>query len=258
MPNKQHGHYVEPESLEKLASTVRKEDKEITLEIMNIKPNDKIIDIGCGPAVDTINFAKKTGNKGEVVGIDYDEEMIEIANLRTKENGLEKILTHIRYDIIEPKKIPYPDNYFDITHTDRVLFHNKNPEYILQEMIRVTKPGGKIIAKGEDISSWSWSPFSLEQDHFIKRKMSSVMHYWNFPKNSLFLFKKYKLIDINIKVIPVVNKDFYGDKAALIHFKRFGISKKKAIEFIKMANEYNDQGAYYDIMNVIITYGIKP
>ena len=79
MTNKQHGHYIEPESLNKLASTIRKEDKEKTLHIMNIQPNHKIIDIGCGPAVDTINFTHQVGNEGEVVGIDYDKEMIEIA-----------------------------------------------------------------------------------------------------------------------------------------------------------------------------------
>lgn len=257
MKNKEHGHYVEPGALEKLAKTIRRKDKERALEIMDIQPNNKILDIGCGPATDTIEFAKRLNLAGEIVGIDYDPEMIELADQKAKTHQVSDILKNIVVDLVVPNTIPYPDNYFDISHADRVLFHNRNPEYILQEMIRVTKVGGKIIVKGEDVSSWSWSPFSLEEDYFVKCKMAKTMHSWNFTKESLFLFKKNNLCNISIDFVPVVNTKFYGIATMMTHFARFGIAKRKAQKLIKLAVEYDKQDAYYDCMNVVITSGIK-
>jgi len=40
---------------------------------------------------------------------------------------------------------PFPENTFDIAMTHTVLMHVPNPEQVLQEMIRVTKPGGLVV-----------------------------------------------------------------------------------------------------------------
>jgi len=257
MSNKTHGHYVEPEALLALANSIRHVDKSKTLALMDIQPNSKIIDIGCGPATDTIAFATMIEDSGEVVGVDYDSQMVEIANEKVKEQGLENRLKSIQLDLTEPNRLPFPDNYFDISHADRVLFHNQHPEYILQEMIRVTKIGGKVIIKGEDVSSWSWSPFSLEQDYFVKKQMAQTMDSWDVSKQSLKLFKHNKLTDISLDIVPVVNTKFYGEQTMMKHFLRFGINQQEAQPLIELAIQYDKENAYYDCMNVIIVSGIK-
>jgi len=42
-------------------------------------------------------------------------------------------------------EIPYPDNHFDLVHCDGVLHHTTNPLQGFKELLRVLKPGGKII-----------------------------------------------------------------------------------------------------------------
>ena len=53
------------------------------------------------------------------------------------------------------KKTPlrYPDNHFDISYSNRILCHVTGWDFLLEEMIRVTKPGGKVITTCPDWSS---------------------------------------------------------------------------------------------------------
>ena len=53
----------------------------------------------------------------------------------------------------------YPDNHFDISYSNIVLCSIEGWPYVLDEMVRVTKPGGKIITTCPDWSSFSSSAF---------------------------------------------------------------------------------------------------
>ncbi|HSG44070.1 MAG TPA: methyltransferase domain-containing protein, partial [Anaerolineales bacterium] len=85
--------YVDPKYLQQLGEYVRPL-KEHSYSLMNIQQGHKILDVGCGPATDTINFAKMVGERGQVIGIDYDPEMIQQAEQNTKEAGVDAWLKH--------------------------------------------------------------------------------------------------------------------------------------------------------------------
>ena len=95
---------------------------------------------------------------------------------------------------------PFTDQSFDVTMTHTVLMHVPNPEKVLQEMIRVTRPGGLVIACEanrnahtamlhiEEVNHQEMTPLGLFQtinrgirertgvDHNIGAKLPVLMH----------------------------------------------------------------------------------
>ncbi len=87
----------------------------------------KVIDVGCGIG----DFLKLTKNS---YGVDINPYNVEYC----KERGLKATL-------INNGRIPYDDNTFDTAILDNVIEHIYDPTSLLDEVIRVTKRGGKVI-----------------------------------------------------------------------------------------------------------------
>ena len=56
--------------------------------------------MGCGPGTDTIPLAHYVGVSGQIVGVDYDAEMIAEADQRALKAGVSAWVTHKRADAI--------------------------------------------------------------------------------------------------------------------------------------------------------------
>jgi ubiquinone/menaquinone biosynthesis C-methylase UbiE len=86
---KAYAGYVDVTYLERAAEHAR-QDKQLSYAAMRVQPGFRVLDVGCGPASDTIALAGLVGERGEVVGVDYDEEMVAEANRRAVAAGLEE------------------------------------------------------------------------------------------------------------------------------------------------------------------------
>ena len=117
------------------------------LEINEIKRHlnhgQKILDVGCGNGYTTKKFAKIYNSK--LHGIDYSPEMIRIANQSLMESG---ILGEIHFEVQDCLDLKFSNNYFDVIYTERCLQNLpglKLQEQAILELLRVLKPGGKLI-----------------------------------------------------------------------------------------------------------------
>lgn len=70
--------FVNVEWLKHLAQGT-KHIKQRSYELMQIQPSSQVLDVGCGPAIDTIPLLEYIGDKGRIVGVDYDPLMIDTA-----------------------------------------------------------------------------------------------------------------------------------------------------------------------------------
>ena len=103
----------------------------------------KILDVGCGNGYTTKIFAKKYNSK--IYGIDYAPKMVDIAKQSLVESDT---LGEIQFDVQDCLDINFQNNLFDIVYTERCI--QNLPELKLQEqaileLLRVLKPGGKLI-----------------------------------------------------------------------------------------------------------------
>jgi len=110
------------------------------VEQARIGADQRVLDLGCGTATLTI-LIKKTNPQAEVVGLDADPEILEIAKGKAVEAGVD-----VRLDRGMADQLPYPDGSFDHVFSSMVFHHLALEDKIrtLKEIIRVLKPGGEM------------------------------------------------------------------------------------------------------------------
>ena len=105
-----------------------------------LKRSYRILDVGCGTAT-LIILIKKTQPESEVVGLDGDLEILEIAKSKTAKAGFS-----IRLDYGMAFELPYPSDSFDRVFSSMVLHHltRENKLRSVKEMFRVLKSNGEL------------------------------------------------------------------------------------------------------------------
>jgi ubiquinone/menaquinone biosynthesis C-methylase UbiE len=158
--------YVDTEYLQ-IAATVTEQIKRRSYTLMGIQSGDRVLDVGCGPGTDTLALAQLVGGSGQVVGVDYDEEMIVEADKAAAEANVGPNVKHAQADA---SALPFESGTFDSCRSERLFQHLRHPGEALSEMVRVTKPGGRIVVLDTD-----WGSGSIDSPHVdIERRVMRV------------------------------------------------------------------------------------
>jgi demethylmenaquinone methyltransferase/2-methoxy-6-polyprenyl-1,4-benzoquinol methylase len=107
--------FVNVEWLKNLAQET-KHIKQRSYELMQLQPNSQVLDVGCGPAIDTIPLSERIGESGRVVGVDYDAQMIDAANQELAKTKTTKNVQHIQGNIFN---LSFQHAEFDRIHLER-------------------------------------------------------------------------------------------------------------------------------------------
>ena len=101
-------------------------------------PDDTVLDVACGPGLLVCAFARVVRH---ATGIDLTPAMLEQAQKLQQEQDL----TNVSWDQGDVTKLPYPDGSFSIVSSRFVFHHLEQPLVVLREMVRVCRPGGRIV-----------------------------------------------------------------------------------------------------------------
>ena len=126
--------------LELQALETAEERLPLYLEV-GLKDAKNILDVGCGSGTVTKDIAHLT--KGKVIGIDGSGDMIEVAK------NILKDYKNVELYVSSAETIPFRDNTFDIVTCNLFFMWVDNPQKVINEMTRVTKPGGRVLASLE-------------------------------------------------------------------------------------------------------------
>src|SRR5437879_13340405 len=110
---------------------------------LNIKPGQKIVDIGCGPGDFTRQLARLSNQKATILGIDSNEKSIQAATTDTKKARLSQCVS---YELGDVNKIPLEDSYADLTCCRTLLMHLTEPHKDVKAIVRVTRTRGSVTA----------------------------------------------------------------------------------------------------------------
>jgi ubiquinone/menaquinone biosynthesis C-methylase UbiE len=113
--------------------------KERTVDLLQVKPGARLLDVGCGTGHDTRALAMTAGPDGIAIGVDASAVMLKAAHTRGGS-----------YLQADARALPYEDGAFDGTRIDRVLQHVTGPEDAVHEIARVTRGGGRVVAIDPD------------------------------------------------------------------------------------------------------------
>jgi arsenite methyltransferase len=140
------------------------QQREATLQRLNLKRGERVIDIGCGPGFLCENMAAAIGPTGCVVGIDISEDLIDFA---TKHKSGETI----EYRVGNATALPIDAEQFDVAVSTQVIEYVADADAALCEIARVLQPGGRAFIVDTDFDSWVWHAADAE-------RMARMMKGW--------------------------------------------------------------------------------
>lgn len=201
--------------------------KLMSYERMKIDRGHRVLDVGCGPGTDVVNLAERTGSGGRVAGIDYDDLMLKEATLKIKKTPIGQWVSLFQG---HAAALPFQSGNFDSCRSERLFMHLADPEKALSEMVRVTKPGGRIVIVETD-----WSSLSIDNpiprieralsDYRINRILKN-----GYSGRSLYRqFKQHRLATVEAETFPICIND-----AELFYF----ISMQQAVEEQALADSF--------------------
>ena len=131
------------------------------------KAGDKVLDCATGTGDLAIQFKKVVGVLGEVTGTDFCIEMLGPAPKKASKKNLE-----IKFEVADVMDLPYKENTFDISSISFGIRNVQNPKKALQEMARVTKPGGQVIIL--EFGQMKWPVISSLYNFYSEKLLPKV------------------------------------------------------------------------------------
>jgi ubiquinone/menaquinone biosynthesis C-methylase UbiE len=153
------------------------------LDMLEVNPDAKMLDCGCGSGDKTLLYAKTIKTKN-IYGIDLSKKR----SSEAKKRGISSIVGDLN------KKIGFPSKKFDVIIANQVFEHLHDLDAFMAEMYRILDDKGYLIISTENLSSWhnivalimGWQPFSLAS---ATKKRTSIGN----PYSMLDIIKDYNI-----------------------------------------------------------------
>ena len=111
------------------------------IALAKIKKGDIVLDLGSGAGFDVFLAAKKVGEKGNVIGVDFSEEMVK----KARQNAEKYNYKNVEFRVGDIEKLPLGDNSIDVIISNCVINLAPNKEKVFKESYRVLKKGGRMF-----------------------------------------------------------------------------------------------------------------
>ena len=122
----------------RIAETMRRSGEEL-IATLDIKPGSQVLDLGCGDGTTALPAARRGA---DVLGIDIAANLVAAGNRRAEAAGLYNI-QFVEGDACDLNGIR--DSRFDLVVSIFGAMFAPRPAEVAREMVRVTKPGGRIV-----------------------------------------------------------------------------------------------------------------
>jgi SAM-dependent methyltransferase len=99
-----------------------------------------VVDIGSGAGMDCLLAAKQVGERGQVIGIDMTDAMLERARRGAAEAGIK----NARFEKADMTALPVPDASVDVVISNGVINLAPDKPDVFAELFRAVKPGGRL------------------------------------------------------------------------------------------------------------------
>jgi ubiquinone/menaquinone biosynthesis C-methylase UbiE len=108
--------------------------------VAQLEPGETVLDLGSGGGLDVILSAKRVGPTGRAYGVDFLDEMLELARANAAEAGVDNV--EFLGGMIED--IPLPDESVDVVISNCVINLAPDKAPVFAEVVRVLRPGGRV------------------------------------------------------------------------------------------------------------------
>jgi demethylmenaquinone methyltransferase/2-methoxy-6-polyprenyl-1,4-benzoquinol methylase len=106
-----------------------------------LQPGDAALDLCCGTGDLALELRERVGGTGRVVGADFSERMLELAN----EKSLDRGYPDVTFEWADALELPYSDASFDAVTVGFGVRNLADLDAGVAEMARVLRPGGRLV-----------------------------------------------------------------------------------------------------------------
>lgn len=114
------------------------------VDALGITAGMKVADIGSGSGEYSLPLAVAVSDSGKVYAIDIQKDLLDRLKNSATEKGLSNVET-LWGDIDEDGGTGLREDLVDISIAANILFQVEKPESLAKEIVRITKPNGKIV-----------------------------------------------------------------------------------------------------------------
>jgi arsenite methyltransferase len=119
-------------------------------EALGAMPGDRVLDAGCGPGFYVAETLERVGPEGSVVGVDASEPMLALAAKRCEGHD------NVGFEKGDVTALPVESEAFDRALSVQVLEYVEDIPAALAELLRVLRPGGRVLIWDVDWATVSW------------------------------------------------------------------------------------------------------
>jgi arsenite methyltransferase len=175
-----------------------------TLRALDLRPGDRVVDIGCGPGFLAQEIAETVRRAGFVLGVDPSPSMLDIAARR--ERGSEAAAVELRKG--DALSLPAEDSSFDAAVSTQVYEYVADIAGALAEVRRVLRPGGRLLVLDTDWDSIVWRSNDDERMARVLRAWDEHLAHAHLPRVLPELLAGAGFTLRQTAVVPVLNLGF--------------------------------------------------
>jgi ubiquinone/menaquinone biosynthesis C-methylase UbiE len=251
---------VSPDALRRLARLTRRLKRRIAT-LLELSPGQRVLDVGCGTGADAAAVGGKLGPAGRAFGIDYDATMIRDARQAVAGRPSTPCLL-----VADAAAVPYRAACFDACYSERVFQHVARPSAVIAEMVRVTRPGGRIV-----IADTDWASLSIDApDALVERRLvgfvAESLRNGYAGRQLRRLMRNGGIEDVQVELWPLAWTDygqFCATSLSLLDMHRRAVdagvvSRAELARLEQSLIDADRRGAFFASGTIVVAYGRCP
>ena len=119
------------------------------VDLLELRPGMTVLETGAGTGSDSAHILSEIGPDGRLYGQDISLPMIRLARDKLAEYGAQT-----DFHVGNASYLPFEDDTFDAAYHFGALNFFADRRRALEEMARVVRPGGKVVAGDEGMAPW--------------------------------------------------------------------------------------------------------
>lgn len=132
------------------------------LEDVGLGPGQHWLDAGCGGGHVTRDLARMIGSAGNVVGFDFDPDVVELAQAAAADEGLDNI------ELLVADARTIDGGPFDVVYARFLLSHLSEPERVLAHLSQLVRAGGSVVVEDVDFTGSFCHPGDPAYDRYLE------------------------------------------------------------------------------------------